>query len=377
MDAVSLYIHVPFCRKKCTYCDFSSFPGQQDLFQRYADAVVCEMAVSGPARVQTVYIGGGTPTVLPLSLLARILEGARQAFVVDEGAEISIEANPGTVDVAGLSALRALGIERLSLGVQSLDDRDLRLLGRIHTAAEAVEAFRAARQAGFDNVSLDLIYGLPRQTLASWQATMERALALGPDHLSLYALSVEDGTPLADSIARGAIPGPDPDLAAEMYEYAERSLRAGGYVHYEISNWASTPVHRCRHNLTYWRNEPYLGVGAAAHSWAGGRRWANVPWPADYVSRVLEGGQPRATEEKIGRDLEIGETMMMGLRLLDEGVTFERFQARFGLDLGSRFAAELAELAELGLIEVDASRVRLSERGHLLGNQVFGRFLPG
>jgi oxygen-independent coproporphyrinogen-3 oxidase len=377
MDLASLYVHVPFCRAKCTYCDFSSFPGQQELYERYADAVVREMEQAGPVRLATIYIGGGTPTVLPVSLLARILRGAREAFVVEAGAEISVEANPGTVDASTLGAMRGLGINRLSLGVQSLADGELRLLGRIHTAAEAVESFHAARQAGFDDVNLDLIYGLPRQTMASWQATLIPALALDPDHLSLYALSVEEGTFLASSIARGDLPEPDPDLAAEMYEYAEQILQARGYDHYEISNWARSSAHRCQHNLTYWRNEPYLGVGAAAHSWAEGRRWANTSQPAAYIESVLDGGSPRMMVEQIDRDLEIGETMMMGLRLLDEGVSFRRFEARFGQGLGERFSEELADLQELGLIETDADRVRLSARGHLLGNQVFGRFLPG
>jgi oxygen-independent coproporphyrinogen-3 oxidase len=370
MNLFSLYLHVPFCQRKCAYCDFNSYPGQEGLFDDYATALVREIEMAGPAHIRTVYIGGGTPTVLPLSLLARTVAGVHQAFGVETDAEISIEANPGTVDAAGLTGLRAMGINRLSLGVQSFDDRELRLLGRIHTAAEADQALAAARQAGFDNVNLDLIYGLPGQTTSSWKRTLAQALALGPDHLSLYALSVEEGTALAASLARGDLPQPDPDLA-------ERTLLAARYVHYEISNWARTPAHLCRHNLTYWRNEPYLGMGAGAHSWAGGRRWSNVSWPADYIARILGGQRPIATEEDIDPSLEMGETMMMGLRLLDEGVSFERFRRRFGTDLGQHFRGELAELAELGLIVLDGERVRLSERGHLLGNQAFLRFLPG
>jgi oxygen-independent coproporphyrinogen-3 oxidase len=376
MDVFGLYIHVPFCLAKCTYCDFTSYAGHQALFDDYATAVVREMAQAGPARVQSLYLGGGTPTVLPLFLLAGIVAGSRRAFAVDPGAEVSIEANPGTVDVEKLAGLRDLGVNRLSLGVQSFDDGELHLLGRVHDAAEAVAAFRAGRQAGFDNVNLDLIYGLPQQSLASWQTSLQRALALEPEHLSLYALSVEDGTPLAASIAADTLPQPDADLAAEMYEWAEHVLAAEGYVHYEISNWARTAAHRCRHNLTYWRNEPYLGIGAGAHSWAHGRRRANTASPAGYVARVL-GGECPAEEEEIGPALEMGETMMMGLRLLDEGVAFARFRARFGCDVEQRFGRELAELAELGLVELDAGRVRLSARGHLLGNQAFARFLPG
>jgi len=376
MDAIGLYIHVPFCRARCSYCDFNSYAGLEDLFDDYTAALVQEMQQAGPARVRTIYIGGGTPTVLPLLHLAQILDASRRAFAVDRDAEVSLEANPGAVDAAALAALRALGINRLSLGVQSLDDAGLRLLGRIHTAAEAIQACQAARQAGFANLNLDLIYGLPGQTSAAWQATLERALALQPDHLSLYALGVEEGTPLAAAIAQGDLPAPDPDLAAEMYEWAEDRLSVAGYLHYEISNWARGPGCRCRHNVTYWRNEPYLGVGAGAHSWLGGRRWANVAHPAEYRARLLGGGCPVAAEEEIDPALEVGETMMMGLRLLDEGVPFERFRERFGEDLRQRFAEELEELEELGLIILDGERVKLSRRGHLLGNQVFLRFLP-
>jgi oxygen-independent coproporphyrinogen-3 oxidase len=376
MDAIGLYIHIPFCRAKCAYCDFNSYAGLEDLFGDYAAALAREMEQAGPARVRTIYVGGGTPTVLPLSHLVQILEAARRAFVVDLDAEVSIEANPGTVNGGTLASLRALGVNRLSLGVQSLDGAELRLLGRIHTAAEAVAAFGAVRQAGFENLNLDLIYGLPGQAIAAWQETLERALALEPDHLSLYALGVEEGTPLAAAIAQGVLPEPDPDLAAEMYEWAEDTLAAAGYLHYEISNWAREPRFQCRHNLTYWRNEPSRGVGAGAHSWLGGRRWANVAHPAEYAARFVGGRCPAEAEEKIGPALEMGETMMMGLRLLDEGVPFARFRERFGEDLRQRFSGELTELAELGLIATDDQRIRLSRRGRLLGNQVFLRFLP-
>jgi oxygen-independent coproporphyrinogen-3 oxidase len=237
-------------------------------------------------------------------------------------------------------------------------------------------AFRAAREAGFHNISLDLIYGLPGQTLAAWQRSLRQALVLAPDHLSLYSLSVEDDTPLAVAIQQGNLAAPDPDRAAEMYEWAEEACAEAGYVHYEISNWSREPEMACKHNLIYWRNEPYRGAGASAHSWAGGRRRANLRSPAGYVARVLAGGSPVMTEEEIDHDLEMGETLMMGLRLVKEGVMFERFQRRFGLDLRQRFGEEIEELAAWGLLEVCADRLRLTPRGRLLGNQVFGRFLP-
>ncbi len=375
-EGIGLYIHIPFCRAKCAYCDFSSYPGLERLFAPYVQALIREMRQAGPAYVGTIYVGGGTPTVLPLFHLEEIIAAAHTSFSVLPDAEVSLEANPGTVDIKTLAGLRSLGVTRLSLGVQSLDEGELRLLGRIHTAAEAVDACRQARSAGFDNVNLDFIYGLPRQGLDSWRETVERAVALAPDHLSLYALSVEEGTPLAAAIARGDLPEPDPDLAAEMYELAEKRLAAAGFLHYEISNWAARLDCQCRHNLIYWRNESYLGVGAGAHSWLSGHRRANVATPANYVELALAGKDPIAMDEVIGRELEMGETMMMGLRLLEEGVAWERFRRRFGIGLRERFPSQLSELEELGLIEIGADRVRLTQRGHLLGNQVFGRFLP-
>jgi len=376
MEPISLYLHIPFCRAQCSYCDFSSYPGLEALFEDYAAALIREMEMAEPARVRTIYLGGGTPTVLPLLLLQRILAAARTVFRLEPDIEISIEANPGTVDRGLLAGLRAAGVTRLSLGVQSLDAGELQLLGRIHSPAQALEAFATARRAGVDNLNLDLIYGLPRQTLHSWQSTLCQALALEPEHLALYALTVEEGTPLAAQIATGALDGPDPDLAADMYEMAEEALAEAGYLHYEISNWSHAAEFQCRHNLTYWRNEPYLGIGAGAHSWRGGRRWANLSSPAGYISRILDGKPAVAVEEVIDPALEIGETMMMGLRLLVEGVSLAKFRERFGLELDQRFGPELSELAALGLIETDPERVRLSGRGRLLGNQVFLRFLP-
>jgi oxygen-independent coproporphyrinogen-3 oxidase len=374
--AFGLYVHVPFCQAKCTYCDFASQAGLEGLFQDYVDSVVQELVATAPAQVRSVYVGGGTPTVLPPFLLGRILKTIMGAFDLEPGAEVTVEANPGTVDGHGLAVLRTLGANRLSLGVQSFEAGELSLLGRIHDAAGARAAFRAARKAGFKNVNLDLIYGLPGQALAAWQRSLEHALALAPEHLSLYSLSVERDTPLAAAINRGDLPAPDSDLAAEMYEWAEEACSAAGYVHYEISNWAREPEMVCHHNLLYWRNEPYLGAGASAHSWSGGRRWANTRPPAEYVAQIRAGDSPVRTEERIDRDLEMGETLILGLRLVEEGVTFNRFRRRFGLDLYQRFEKEIDELAAWGLLELVDDRLRLTPRGRLLGNQVFYRFLP-
>ncbi len=290
MDVVSLYVHIPFCRSKCAYCDFNSYAGLEYLFEPYVQALAREIGLTGEGlswQTKTIYLGGGPPTVLPLSLLEKVLSALCQAFQVAADVEITVEANPGTVDSNYLTGLLNLGVTRLSLGVQSFDDGLLRLLERIHTAAEAVESYNLARQAGFANINLDLIYGIPHQTLEHWRTTLREAIHLQPDHLSLYALTLEEHTPLAQRVARGEIPHPDDDLAADMYILAEEVLAEAGYIHYEISNWAG-PIsniqsqisnHKCQHNLTYWRNQPYLGFGAGAHSYFGGRRWHNVLSP--------------------------------------------------------------------------------------------------
>ena len=376
----SLYLHIPFCLAKCSYCDFSSYPGLGALHAAYTRALAAEVQKVGGAwrrpALHTLYIGGGTPTVLPAMLLEEVLRAVAQAWELAADAEITVEANPGTVALEALVALRRAGANRLSLGVQSFQPAFLRLLGRIHSAGQAAEAVRVARAAGLQNLSLDLIYGLPGQTLADWQADLEAALALQPDHLSLYALTLEPETPLARRVACREVPEPDAEVAAEMYEYAEARLAEAGFDHYELSNWARTPALRCRHNLTYWHNLPYAGCGSAAHSWLAGRRQANVSDPREYVARVERSESPVAEEEAISPAMERAETMILGLRLV-EGVSRAEFRSRFGADPGDLYPVAIAESQADGLLEVDEGHIRLSARGRLLGNQVFLRFLPG
>lgn len=400
---VALYVHVPFCRARCAYCDFNTYAGLDDLMPAYAVAVCREIEAAGKRwgrlAVPTVYFGGGTPSLLPLDLLANIFYALRLTCHVFHDAEITLEANPGTVTPAYLRGLRKLGVNRLSLGVQSAHADELRLLGRMHTWEQVVETVRRARKAGFINLNLDLIFGLPGQSLARWQETLEAALALAPEHLALYSLSVEEGTPLAQRIATGDLPAPDEDLTAEMYEAAEERLAEAGFEHYEISNWARQnqrvgegtrqrtrsakkrieSAHRqlgfqCRHNLVYWRNEPWLGFGAGAHSWMEGKRWVNVRHPREYIAALEAGRSPVVEVEAIDRRTEMGETMMLGLRLA-EGVSDARFRARLGAGLEETFGAELAELRDLGLLEWDGVAARLTARGRLMGNQVFERFV--
>lgn len=385
--AAGIYLHVPFCRAKCAYCDFASFAGLEALIGDYLDALRAEMALVAPAwqsvAFTSVFIGGGTPSLLLPDQLSVLVEGLRAHFALDPAAENTIEANPGTVDRASLRALRGLGFNRLSLGVQSLDDGELARLGRIHRRAEAIEAVTCARAAGWTNINLDLMLGLPGQHLAQWATTLAQTVELAPEHLSVYALTLEDGTPLAQAVAAGALPEPEDDEVAALYEHTEATLAQAGYTHYEISNWARTslgdapdapPALACRHNLLYWRNERYVGLGSAAHAYDGVTRRGNVRTPAEYIACLRRGESPVAESEALTRAQAMGETAMLGLRLIT-GLERDRFRARYGVELEDEFGAEIAALAADGLLIHDARGIRLSPRGHLLGNRVFAAFL--
>jgi oxygen-independent coproporphyrinogen-3 oxidase len=388
MQPLGLYVHIPFCAAKCVYCDFDSHAGREHLIPAYVQALVEEMRLwSRVARgrsVQTLYFGGGTPSLVSLERLGAVTRALRDAFAVRDDAEVSLEANPGTVDERYLRGLRDLGFNRLSLGVQSFDDRELQALGRIHSAEDAREAYRAARAAGFDNVNLDLIFGLPGQRLAEWRPSLKEALRLGPEHLSLYTLTVAEGTPLACDVAQGRVPAPDPDRQADMYVWAEDHLAAAGYDHYEISNW-SLRGRRCRHNVAYWENREYLGLGAGAHSHLDGRRFANIATPEQYVAIVENAGasgtsgqshMPQLVSvETVDEALAMADTLIMGLRL-SEGVSLSAFRERFGTELTERYGEKVPDLLSSGLLEMTDGRLRLTRRGRLLGNEVFQRFLP-
>ena len=383
--ARSVYVHIPFCRAKCAYCDFNSYAGQERLIPFYVDALLREAAFWARSDavdiVDTLYVGGGTPSLLPASEVERLMAGLRAAFRFADNAELSIEANPESVDETYLRALRDAGFNRLSLGVQSFDDAELRLLGRIHDARQALEAYAAARNAEFENVNIDLMLGLPGQSLAEWSRSLEQALSLAAEHLSLYALTLEEGTPLARRVDGGECEQPDADTQADMYAWSCDRLAAAGYEQYEISNWAR-PGHRCRHNLTYWRNEPYLGLGAGAHSRIGDRRFANEPQPERYIQQAmsLEAKDPArlpqiTSSERLDAATDMADSMILGLRLV-EGVPFAGFRQRFGVDVDERYGREIAELTVLGLIEASDGHLRLTARGRLLGNEAFQRFLP-
>ncbi|HFB52336.1 MAG TPA: radical SAM family heme chaperone HemW [Anaerolineae bacterium] len=380
----SLYLHIPFCRKKCTYCDFNTYAGMDDSFAEYTAALCREIRLMGDHRrrppVRTIFIGGGTPTVLAIPQLEQILQACFTAFDILPDAEITSEANPGTVDESYLRKLLSLGVNRLSFGAQSFNPAELQMLGRIHSAESIGQTIAAARRAGARNLNVDLIYGLPNQKLSDWRYTLERAIALGVEHISLYSLTLERGTALRAQVVRGELPPPDSDLAADMYELADALLAEAGFRQYEISNWAK-PGFRCEHNLTYWRNQPYLGMGPGAHSFENHRRWWNVRSVPQYIETVAAQNAPHphpalADFETIDRRLEMGETMMLGLRLTADGVSRADFSARFGVPPEAVFGAEIAKLKALGLLHTDSQRLKLTPAARLLGNLVFAEFLP-
>ena len=385
---LALYIHIPFCKSKCPYCDFNTYEGIETLIPPYVDALSREIEIwggrLGRPSVRTVFLGGGTPSYLPAEAVGGLLDTVRRSFDLDPAAEITLEANPDDCADSRLRSHREFGVNRISIGVQSLDDRLLAMLGRRHDAAQAVDACHAVRAAGFENVSVDLMYGLPGQTIEDWRRTLDALSEMAPPHASLYCLTIERGTPMERWVDSGALPEPDPDLAAGMYELAEDTIARRGYRHYEISNWA-LPGFESRHNLVYWRNEPYLGVGPGAHSYLDGVRFWNLRSPREYVRRLeqtvshdspsqADAGPAVEGSERIDRGLESAETLMLGLRL-DEGVSSDEFAARFGEPPSSIYADVVSELSGLGLLEESHDSLKLTRRGRILSNEVFSRLL--
>jgi oxygen-independent coproporphyrinogen III oxidase len=382
----ALYIHIPFCSHRCAYCDFNTYAGQESSIPAYVAALAREIAFVGESAPQrlilgSIFFGGGTPSLLDAGQLGSIIAAVGKAFEFHD-AEITLEANPGTVSLQGMREMHALGINRLSFGVQSANPDELHMLERAHDYFDVINAVKWARQAGFSNINLDLIYGLPSQTQQSWSSTLQLALKLLPDHFSLYALTLEHGTPFGHWATRGLIPIPDPDLAADMYEYAGSVLQQEGFEQYEISNWARSG-RECRHNLVYWRGLPYLAVGAGGHGYASGYRYSNVLRIKTYLDRMqppfarLSFPLSPATvnQHRQNSQEDASEFMIMGLRLTREGVSRDAFEARFERGLTDMYGEEVDELVHLGLLEWQGDRLRLTQRGRLLGNQVFVRFV--
>ena len=394
---IALYIHIPFCETKCPYCDFNTYSRIEPLMPGYVAALIREIELWGDLlehpTVRTVFFGGGTPSYLPSEDISAIMQAANRSFEIEKDAEVTLEANPGDFTPAKLTTHLESGINRLSIGVQTFDDHLLGLLGRRHSAQGAVDAYRMAQDAGFDNISIDLMYGLPEQTLEGWQSTLDKMLELQPSHISMYCLTLEEGTPFEAWVRLGKMPDPDPDLAADMYEAAQDAMRNAGYRHYEISNWALDGL-ESRHNLIYWRTEPYVGVGPGAHPYLGDIRFANLNQPREYISRLtnVEYGKPGFdssdaadlktiiervpvvdSTERIDRRLAMAETLMMGLRL-DDGISIPDFHTRFDQTPTEAYPTIIADLTNLGLLTTSDDRLLLTPRGRILGNEVFSRF---
>ena len=393
---LALYVHIPFCETKCPYCDFNTYAAIEPLMPEYVTALASEIEAWGSLldhpQVGTIFFGGGTPSYLPAEDIETLLSRVRDAFKVAGDAEITLESNPGDLDAEKLAAYRDQGINRLSIGVQSFDDELLAMLGRRHDAATAISAFEAARSAGFENVSIDLMFGLPHQTREQWRDTLSQCLSLALEHTSLYALTVEPNTPMEHSVKSGELPEPDPDLAADMYLDACDRLERAGYSHYEISNWARAGL-ESRHNLAYWRSSPYLGVGPGAHSYVSGHRFENLKSPRSYIDRMAASFLPLAVDDARGHpvetmrhagpvadveeatiSIEISDAFMMGLRL-SGGISAPAFEKRFGMTLRDARAEQIDELVIAGMLESDEVGIRIPHDRWLMGNEVFVRFI--
>ena len=379
---IGLYIHIPFCAHICPYCDFTTYAGKESLIPRYVEAVrreVARVAGSHDGRpVATIFVGGGTPSLLSIEQMTALLDACRAEFDVDDDAEISIEANPNGLTAGLLAGYRTAGVNRLSIGAQTFDRRGLRTLGRQHEADDVLMAMRVAREAGYDNLSLDFIFGWPGQTLARWEDDLDRLIALGNeglDHLSLYSLIVEPGTPFADAAARGILRMPDDDATADMYELAMTKLGAAGWSHYEVSNWARTPDRPSRHNTLYWRYGDYYGIGAGAHGNMRGLRTMNHLLPETYCTALEGGASGLSNVEEISPATARAETMMVGLRLLQDGVNADAFARRHGMGLIEIYGPVIDGLVKSGLLLHDVNGVKLTARGLMLANDVAERFL--
>ena len=378
MKWLSFYIHIPFCRQKCGYCDFLSFPETQENQAAYIKALLWEIeknrARYANYAVKTIFVGGGTPSVISPKLLGEVMDCIFSQYTVDRDAEITIEANPGTIDKEKLTEYKAMGFNRISMGVQAWQDRLLRTLGRIHDQKTFLENYDLVRKAGFQNINLDFMFSLPEQTLKDWQETLENAVKLDPTHLSCYGLILEEGTPFARLAQQGALTFPDEETDRAMYRLTNDILCQGGYERYEISNFAKKGM-ECRHNLVYWKDEEYIGFGLGAHSYFLSERFCNTSDFSKYIQGKGNYDQIQEEREWIGKDLEMAEFMFMGLRLT-KGVEKERFFRRFHRTMEEVYGPVLEKLQEQGLLRNVHHRVFLTERGLDISNYVFEKFLP-
>lgn len=375
---LGLYLHFPFCISKCPYCDFNSYQLKEDnQISSYISALYQEITAYSQklkkSNIKTIYLGGGTPTILSGTQICKILEFCKEKFKIDKDAEITIEANPGTLDGEKIKLLIESGINRLSLGAQSFNDIFLKKLGRIHNTQEIIDSYYLAREAGFNNINIDIMFALPDQTTEDLQATLKKAVSLKPDHLSLYNLTIKQGTEYYKEYKRGKLKLPTEDEEFDMYNWAINFLEESGFEHYEIANFARSHK-RSMHNLIYWQNKPYLGIGAGAYSFIRGYRYMNYEKPERYIKEIMSGKLPIDNGEKLPLRKRMIETIILGLRTKD-GVIYKKFKTRFGINLNDIFSKQINKLVNLRLLQKDNYKIKLTNKGIFLANTVFREFI--
>ncbi len=375
---LGLYLHFPYCISKCPYCDFNSYQLKEDnQISSYISALYQEITAYSQklkkSNIKTIYLGGGTPTILSGVKIYNILEFCKDKFTIDKNAEITIEANPGTLDGEKINLLIESGVNRLSLGAQSFNNLFLKKLGRIHNTQEIIDSYYLAREAGFNNISIDIMFALPDQITEDLQDTLKKALSLKPDHLSLYNLTIKPGTEYYKEYKRGKLKLPDEDEEFDMYNWAINYLEENGFEHYEIANFAR-PYKRSKHNLIYWQNKPYLGIGAGAYSFIRGYRYMNYENPERYIKEVMSGKLPVDNGEKLFLRKRMAETIILGLRTKD-GVSYKKYKKRFKVDINDIFHKQIKKLVNLGLLQRDDDRIKLTRKGIFLANTVFREFV--
>lgn len=375
---LGLYLHLPFCISKCPYCDFNSYQLKEDnQISSYISALYQEITTYSKklkkSNIKTIYLGGGTPTILSGVQIYNILEFCKSKFTIDKDAEITIEANPGTLDGEKIKLLIESGINRLSLGAQSFNNLFLKKLARIHNTQDIIDSYYLAREKGFNNINIDIMFALPEQTTEDLQVTLKKAVSLKPDHLSLYNLTIKPGTEYYKKYKKGKLKLPNEDEEFDMYNWAIKFLEESGFEHYEISNFAR-PYKRSMHNLIYWQNKPYLGIGAGAYSFIKGYRYMNYESPARYVKEMMSGKLPVDNGEKLSLRKRMIETIILGLRTKD-GVGYKKFKTRFGVNLNDIFFKQVNKLVNLALLEKGHCKIKLTKKGIFLANTVFREFV--
>jgi oxygen-independent coproporphyrinogen-3 oxidase len=375
---LGLYLHFPFCISKCPYCDFNSYPIKEDSqISSYISALYREISIYSQKikknNIKTIYLGGGTPTILSGDQIYKILEFCKEKFTIDKNAEITIEANPGTLDGEKIKSLIESGINRLSLGAQSFNDLFLKKLGRIHTEQDIIDSYFLARETGFNNINLDIMFALPGQTPEDFQTSLKKAVSLKPDHLSLYNLTINKGTEYYENYHRNHLKLPSEDEEFNMYDWAMKYLKENNFEHYEIANFAR-PHRRSLHNMIYWQNQPYLGIGAGAYSFIQGYRYMNLKDPKKYIKEVMNDKLPIDHGEKLSLRKRMIETIILALRT-NEGISYKKFKTRFKVDINITFHQQIKKLVNLRLLLKDDCKIKLTRKGVFLANTVFREFI--